>query len=84
MGDERDVRPILHGGAVMPNGNKWTNHCYAQMQRFTRTMRAELFAAARRPVDSISEAHVEWLREQMVLQNRLYREIKSHHDDDRG
>jgi hypothetical protein len=49
------------------------------MQKFAERTHAEMFAEARRPVESLSEAHVEWLREQMVIQNRLRYEIKSHH-----
>jgi hypothetical protein len=63
----------------MPNGSRWTDHCLSQFRRYSTTIRAELFAEARRPVESLSEAHVDWLREQMVIQNRLRYEIKSHH-----
>jgi hypothetical protein len=63
----------------------WDERLYPAMQKFAERTHAEMFAAARRPVESLSEAHVEWLRQQMVIQNRLYREVKSHHDDaDRG
>jgi hypothetical protein len=62
----------------------WSERLFPAIQKYARREHAELFAAARRPVESLSEAHIEWLREQMVIQNRLYREIKSHHDDDRG
>jgi hypothetical protein len=62
----------------------WDERLYPAMQKFAERTHAEMFAEARRPVDSLTPEHVEWLRQQMVIQNRLYREIKSHHDDDRG
>jgi hypothetical protein len=77
------VRLFLHGGAVMIRASRtcWGERMFPALQKYAQKTHAELFAEARRPVDSLSEAHVEWLRQQMVIQNRLYREIKSHHDE---
>jgi hypothetical protein len=62
----------------------WDERLYPAMMKFAKDTHAELMAAARRPVDSLSPEHVEWLRQQMVIRNRYHREMKSHHDDDRG
>jgi hypothetical protein len=65
----------------MPNGSRWTDHCLSQFRRYSTNIRAELLADARLAAkkNPITPEHVDWLREQMVIQNRLRYEIKSHH-----
>jgi hypothetical protein len=63
-----------------PSQTCWAERLLPVLSRYAQKTHAELFAAARRPVDSLTPEHVDWLREQMVIQNRLRYEIKSHHD----
>jgi hypothetical protein len=45
---------------------------FPHLSRYAAKTHAELFEEARRPVDSLTPEHVDWLREQMRIQNRFY------------
>lgn len=54
----------------MPQGHGYTTAMICKMQRYEQQAHAEMLSEARRPASVLTEAHLEWLREQMVLQNR--------------
>lgn len=56
---------------MAPTGNGYTIAMQQKLMQYERKTHRELLAEARRPVESITPEHIDYLREEMVRQNRF-------------